>query len=89
MLFDVISKSVFLAISASYISKKTQKISIVLLVAVVISYQLAGGLSQWVTTGSFHNSYSLFLIGIPGMLIQVILGFAILIALKDYEFKND
>jgi hypothetical protein len=40
-------------------------------------------------SGSIQNSYFSFIIGIPGMVIQVILGFAILITLKDYEFKND
>jgi len=89
MLFDIISKSVMLAFIASYISQKTKKISLVLLAAVVLSYQLAGGLTQWIITGSFQNSYASFLIGIPGMVLQVILGFAILITLKDYEFKND
>jgi ABC-type antimicrobial peptide transport system permease subunit len=83
------SKSVLLAFIASYISKKTQRVSLVLLAAVVLSYQLAGGLGQWLITGSIQNSYSSFIIGIPGMVIQVILGFVILIALKDYEFKND
>jgi uncharacterized membrane protein len=89
MLFDIMSKSIFLVIIASYISKKTKKISMLLLTAVVLSYQLVGGLGQWLITGSIQNSYSSFIIGIPGMVIQVILGFAILIALKDYEFKND
>jgi uncharacterized membrane protein len=89
MLFDIMSKSVLLAFIASYISKKTQRVSLVLLAAVVLSYQLAGGLGQWLITGSIQNSYSSFIIGIPGMVIQVILGFAILITLKDYEFKND
>jgi uncharacterized membrane protein len=89
MLFDIISKSFLLAIIASYISKKTKKISLALLTAVVLSYQLVAGLSQWIISGSIQNSYSSFIIGIPGMVIQIILGFAILIALKDYEFKND
>jgi len=89
MLFDIISKSVLLAFVASYISKKTQKISLFSLAAVVISYQLAGGLAQWIITRSIQNTYSSFMIGIPGMVIQVILGFAILLSLKDYEFKDD
>src|ERR1035438_4077237 len=67
MLFDIISKSFLLAIIASYISKKTKKISLILLTAVVLSYQLAGGLSQWIITGSIQNSYSSFMIGIPGI----------------------
>ena len=29
------------------------------------------------------------MIGIPGMALQVIFGFVILIAMKDYEFKNN
>jgi uncharacterized membrane protein len=89
MLFDIISKSVFLAVIASYVSTKTKKISLVLLAAVVLSYQIAGGLSQWIISGSFQHSYSSFIMGIPGMILQVLLGFAILTALKDYEFKND
>jgi uncharacterized membrane protein len=89
LLIDIISKSVLLAFIASYVSKKTQKISLILLAAVVIIYQLAGGFVQSIITGSIQNSYSSFIMGIPGMIIQVILGFAILITLKDYEFKND
>jgi len=89
MLADIIIKSVLLAIIASYISRKTRKISLVLLAAAVLSYQLAGGIGQWIVSGSIQNSYSSFVIGIPGMLIQVVLGFALLLTLKDYEFKND
>jgi hypothetical protein len=89
MLLDIISKSVFLVFIASYISKKTKKISLLLLTAVVLSYQIAGGLAQWMITGSVQNSYASIIIGIPGMVLQVLLGFAILIALKDYEFKKD
>jgi uncharacterized membrane protein YjjP (DUF1212 family) len=62
---------------------------LILLASVVIIYQLAGGFVQSIITGSIQNSYSSFIMGIPGMIIQVILGFAILITLKDYEFKND
>jgi uncharacterized membrane protein len=89
MLFDIISKSVLLVFIASYISKRTKKISLLLLTLVVISYQLAGGLGQWLITGSFQHSYNSIIIGIPGMALQVLFGFVILIAMKDYEFKND
>ena len=88
LLYDIILKSVLLVFIASYISKKTQKISLVLLAAVVILYQLAGEFAQWMITGSIQNSYSSLIVEIPGMVIQVILGFAILMSLKDYEFKN-
>jgi uncharacterized membrane protein len=89
MLFDIISKSILLVVIASYISKKTKKISLLLLSLVVLAYQFAGGLGQWLITGSFQNSYASIIIGIPGMVLQVIFGFVILLALKDYEFKND
>jgi uncharacterized membrane protein YjjP (DUF1212 family) len=62
---------------------------LILLAAVVIIYQLAGGFVQSIITGSIQNSYSSIIIGIHGMIIQVFLGFVILITLKDYEFKND
>jgi ABC-type antimicrobial peptide transport system permease subunit len=89
MLFDIISKSVLLVFIASYISKRTKKISLLLLTLVVLSYQLAGGLGQWLITGSFQHSYNSIIIGTPGMALQVLFGFVILIAMKDYEFKND
>jgi len=89
ILIELISRSVLLAFIAAFISKKTKKISLVLLTAVVLSYQITGGLVQWLINGSFQNSYSSFIMGIPGMLLQVIMGFAILFTLKDYEFKND
>jgi uncharacterized membrane protein len=89
MLFDIISKSIFLAIAASYISNKTKKISVLLLALVVLSYQFAGSLTQLIITGSFEHVYSSFIIGIPGMVLQIVFGFAILLFLKDYEFKNN
>ena len=89
MLFDIISKSILLALIASYVSDKAKKISIVLLTVVVLSYQIAGGLIQLLITGSIQKVFSSIQIGIPGMILQVVLGFAILLFLKDYEFKND
>ncbi|MDR3608963.1 MAG: hypothetical protein P4L27_00190, partial [Ignavibacteriaceae bacterium] len=72
-----------------YISNKTKKISVLLLALVVLSYQFAGSLTQLIITGSFEHVYSSFIIGIPGMVLQIVFGFAILLFLKDYEFKND
>lgn len=89
MLFDIISKSILLALIASYVSDKAKKISLALLTLVVLSSQIAGGLIQLIITGSIQRVISSFQIGIPGMILQVILGFAILLLLKDYEFKND
>lgn len=89
MLLDIIGKSVLLVFISAYISKKTKKISLLLLTTVVLSYQIAGGFVQWMVTGSIQNTYNSIIIGIPGMALQVILGFAILITLTDYEFKNN
>jgi uncharacterized membrane protein len=89
MLVEIISKSVILVFLASYISRKTKKVSLLLLAVVVLFYQLAGGLFHWMIFGSMQNSVNSFVVGIPGMILQVLLGFAILLFLKDYEFKND
>jgi uncharacterized membrane protein len=89
MLIDIISKSILLALIASYVSDKTKKISILLLALVVLSSQIVGGLIQLMVTGSVQKVLSSLEIGIPGMILQVVLGFAILLFLKDYEFKND
>ena len=89
MLFDIISKSILLAFAASFISNKTKKVSLLLLTIVVLFYQFTGSLTQLIITGSVQRVYSSFQIGIPGMLIQIILGFLLLVFLRDYEFKND
>ena len=78
MLPIIIIKSVLLASIAAYAAHRTGKASFLTILAVVIAYQLLGGLAEWAITGSFEAALQDFRLGYPGMIIQVLGGYLIL-----------
>ncbi len=74
----ILMKSLFLAGVAGYVAQRFKQVSIVLLGAVVLSYQALGTLCEWGITGSFHAAIQDFRIGIPGMLVQVFGGWLLI-----------
>lgn len=72
----ILMKSVLLAAAAGYAAHKYQRVSVPLLLAVVLSYQLVGTLGERCMVGDFYAAAQDFRIGIPGMLLQVLGGFA-------------
>lgn len=67
----ILTKSVVLALAASFVANKTQKVSIVNLLIVVLAYQFVGTLAEWAMTSSFYVAIQDFRLGIPGMLLQL------------------
>ena len=67
----ILTKSVVLALAASFVANKTHKISIVNLLIVVLTYQFVGTLAEWAMTSSFYVAIQDFRLGIPGMLLQL------------------
>ena len=67
----ILTKSVVLALVASFVANKTHKISIVNLLIVVLTYQFVGTLVEWAMTSSFYVAIQDFRLGIPGMLLQL------------------
>lgn len=67
----ILTKSVVLALAASFVANKTQKVSIVNLLIVVLAYQCVGTLAEWAMTSSFYVALQDFRLGIPGMLLQL------------------
>ena len=67
----ILTKSVVLALVASFVANKTQKVSIVNLLIVVLSYQCVGTLAEWAMTSSFYVAIQDFRLGIPGMVLQL------------------
>jgi thiamine transporter ThiT len=67
----ILTKSVVLALAASFVANKTQKVSIVNLLIVVLAYQCVGTLAEWAMTSSFYVAIQDFRLGIPGMLLQL------------------
>ncbi len=74
----IMIKGTLLAGAASLIAGRTQKVSIVSLTAVVLAYQVAGCLIEWAVKGSFMAGIQDFRLGLPGMILQVAGGWAII-----------
>ena len=75
LLPGILMKSVLLALAASFIARRYQTISIPLLLAVVLLYQVVGSLLESLLLGSLTLGFQDFRIGIQGMLLQVIGGY--------------
>ena len=71
----IMAKSVLLALAAAYIAQRYQKVSIPLLIAVVLMYQVVGSLFESALLGSLAQGFQDFRLGIPGMLLQVFGGY--------------
>ncbi len=84
MLPIILMKSGLLAISASLAAKYFQKISILVLLGVVLTYQLIGTGIEWPMVKDFTVAIQDFRLGLPGMVIQVIGGYFVLKALSKY-----
>ena len=67
----ILTKSVVLALAASFVANKTHKISIVNLLIVILTYQCVGTLAEWAMTSSFYVAIQDFRLGIPGMILQL------------------
>lgn len=72
----ILLKSILLALSAGLVAQRYSKVSILLLVAVVLLYQVMGTLGEWALKGSFWMAVQDFRLGVPGMLLQVFGGYA-------------
>ena len=67
----ILLKSVLLAVAAGWAAHRFQRISLPILLAVVLFYQVAGTLGEWAMVGSFFRAVQDFRIGVPGMGLQV------------------
>jgi hypothetical protein len=74
----ILVKSLLLAVAAAVVAAKTQKLSILHLLAVVLAYQTVGSLVESLVLGNFAAGMVDFRLAIPGMLIQVVGGYFLL-----------
>ena len=79
---SIMIKSVFLAIAASWVAEKSNKVSLWSVLLVILSYQLFGSLVEWIMTGSLYAAAVDFRLGVPGMLIQWLGGFLFITYMK-------
>ena len=69
-------KSSLLAVIAAYAARRFSNVSVGILLGVVLAYQLVGSLAESALIGSLTKGFQDFRIGIPGMLLQVLGGWA-------------
>lgn len=74
----IMFKSVLLALAAGFVAKKLQRVSILILIGVVLFYQVAGTLGEWLLTSDFSLAIQDFRMAIPGMLLQVVGGYSLI-----------
>lgn len=70
--------SVLLAVAAGWAVHRFNRISLPILLAVVLFYQVIGTLGEWVMAGNFFQAVQDFRIGLPGMAMQVAGGYALI-----------
>lgn len=74
----IMLKSTLLAGVAGYAAARFQKVSLILLAGVVLAYQVLGTFGEWLMSDTFYAAVQDFRIGVPGMLVQVFGGWAVI-----------
>lgn len=74
----IMIKGVLLAGTAAWMANRSKGASLLALIAVVLGYQLVGGLIEWVMTGSLASALQDWKLGWPGMLLQAVGGWAVI-----------
>lgn len=74
----ILLKSLLLAGTAGWTAAHFRRVSLLLLAGVVLAYQTVGSLGEWALRGDLHAAVQDFRIGIPGMLLQIFGGWALI-----------
>ena len=79
----ILMKSTLLAIAAGLMAQRSQKVTWLSLLAVILTYQVLGTMGEWALTGSLYLALQDFRMGLPGMALQLIGGYLALNAIRD------
>ena len=71
----ILMKSVVLAAAAGFAARCFRTVTLPLMLAVVLTYQVVGTFGEWALTGSFYAAAQDFRVGLPGMALQVVGGY--------------
>ena len=74
----ILLKSTLLAVIAGTVATRTRRADMLTLCGVVLGYQVLGTLGEWAMLGNLYLACQDFRIGIPGMLTQIIGGWAVI-----------
>lgn len=78
----ILLKSVVLALAAAFMATRFRKVALLPILLTIAVYQCVGALGEWAMTGSLAAALQDFRIGIPGMLLQLFGGWALLKAIR-------
>ena len=70
----IMIKGVLLAGAAAWVANRSKGASLLALIAVVLGYQLVGGVIEWAMTGSLASALQDWKLGYPGMILQAVGG---------------
>ena len=74
----ILLKSTILALVAGITAARWRRASLLLLTGVVATYQIIGTLGEWALVGNLYAALQDFRLGMPGMLLQVFGGWAVI-----------
>lgn len=77
----ILIKSTLLAGAAAYAAHRFGEVSLLAIAGTVLAYQVIGTLIEWAVVQDFAVAIQDFQIGIPGMLVQIFGGYAVLRAI--------
>ena len=75
---SILFKSVILAIAAGFVASRYHRVTLFALTIVVLTYQIIGTFAEWIMVKDLFIAVKDFRIGIPGMLLQVFGGYALI-----------
>lgn len=78
----ILVKSSLLAAAAAWIARRAGKVSFWGILGAVLAYQLMGTVIEWPLCGDFLTAVQDFRLGVPGMLLQWLGGYALLKGLQ-------
>lgn len=75
---EILIKSVLLALGASFASRYSKQVSFIAILCAIVFYQVAGGLVDFALHGNWMIALQDFRVGFPGLLFQLVGGYAVL-----------
>lgn len=83
MLPVILLKSGLLAFAAAAMAHRFRTVALLPIVLAVVTYQLLGSLGEWAITGSLTAALQDLHLGIPGIMLQIFGGWAVLRLIRN------
>ena len=79
----ILLKSTVLALAAAWCARKWQRVALLPILVAIAAYQIVGTLGEWAMSGSIVTALQDFRLGVPGMLLQLFGGWAVLKCIRN------